>query len=65
MTRYRLLLLTAAAMLATACAQAPTAPAAPGKARFDGGNTTGGGGAVPTDSANSASRGGNSLGSGN
>lgn len=64
MTRYRLLLLTAAAALVAACAQAPTAPASPAKPRFDGGNTMGGGGAVPTDS-NSTYRGGNSLGSGN
>jgi hypothetical protein len=61
MTRYRLLLISAAAALLAACAQAPTA-ATPGKARFDGGNSMGSGNSVPTDSTQ---RGGNSLGSGN
>lgn len=61
MTRHRLLLFTAVAALVAACAQAPTVPAAPGKARFDGGNTMGGGGAVPVDTTG---RGGNTMGGG-
>ena len=62
MKRIRPALITAAALLAAACAQTPTSGAVPGSARHDGGNTLGGGGAVPTDSVH---RGGNSLGSGN
>lgn len=57
------LLLAAAAVLLGACSNTPTSsPASPVQPRFDGGNTMGGGGAVPTDTT---SRGGNTLGSGN
>jgi hypothetical protein len=60
-TRTRLLLIVAAALLA-ACAQTPTSTLAPGSARHDGGNSLGSGNYVPTDTTH---RGGNSLGSGN
>lgn len=57
------LLLVATAVLMGACSSTPTsAPATPAQPRFDGGNTMGGGGAVPTDTTK---RGGNTLGSGN
>jgi hypothetical protein len=55
------LLIATTALLAAACTQTPTAGAAPGSARHDGGNTLGGGGSVPTDSTR---RGGNTMGSG-
>ena len=56
------LILVAATLLLGACSITPTStPATPDQPRLDGGNTMGGGGAVPTDTTN---RGGNSLGSG-
>ena len=61
MTRQRLLLLAAAGALVAACSREPTAPS-PAAPRFDGGNSLGSGGSVPTDST---VLGGNSLGSGN
>jgi hypothetical protein len=63
MTRHRLLLLAAAgALVLGACSNTPTSsPASPAQPRFDGGNTMGGGGAVPTDSTK---RGGNTMGGG-
>ena len=57
------LLLVAAALVLGACSNTPTStPASPAQPRFDGGNTVGGGGAVPIDTT--TRRGGNSLGSG-
>lgn len=55
------LIVTAALLAATACAQTPTSSASAGSARHDGGNTLGSGGAVPVDTTQ---RGGNTMGSG-
>lgn len=62
MKLFRPLLIAFATLAAaTACAQMPTAAAATGSVRMDGGNSLGSGSSVPTDSIH---RGGNTLGSG-